>query len=147
MKNKWIIFFIRSAGILLIITAAAKLISTAGSARILQQSDPIVSISFRTLLLIVSTLELITAFICLFSKRIGLQASLVAWLATNFVLYRCALWETGYKKPCSCLGNLTDALHIATQTADTTMKIILCYLLLGSFATLFYVYRKKQKFI
>jgi hypothetical protein len=51
----------------------------------------------------------------------------------------------GYHKPCSCLGNLTDALHIPPPMADTAMKIILAYLLIGSYATLFWLWRQRKK--
>jgi cbb3-type cytochrome oxidase subunit 3 len=43
------------------------------------------------------------------------------------------------------LGNLTDALHIPPQAADTAMKIILAYLLIGSYATLFWLWRQRGK--
>jgi cbb3-type cytochrome oxidase subunit 3 len=38
-----------------------------------------------------------------------------------------------------------DALHIPPQTADTAMKIILAYLLLGSYAMLFWLWRQRKK--
>jgi hypothetical protein len=50
----------------------------------------------------------------------------------------------GYHKPCNCLGNLTDALHIPLQTADTAMKIVLGYLLIGSYAILFWLWRQRR---
>jgi cbb3-type cytochrome oxidase subunit 3 len=43
------------------------------------------------------------------------------------------------------MGNLADALHIPPQIADTAMKIILAYLLIGSYATLFWLWRQKRK--
>jgi hypothetical protein len=43
------------------------------------------------------------------------------------------------------LGNLTDALHISPQTGDIAMKIILAYLLIGSYATLFWLWRQRGK--
>jgi hypothetical protein len=54
------------------------------------------------------------------------------------------MW-VGWHKPCSCLGNLTDALHIPPQTADTAMKIILAYLLIGSYGNLFWLWRQCKK--
>ena len=48
-------------------------------------------------------------------------------------------------KPCSCLGHITDALHIPPQTADTAMKIILAYLLIGCDATLFWLWTQHKK--
>ena len=145
MQNNWIKFFIRSVGVLLIITATAKFISTSGSAHILQNPDPILSIPFRHVFLIVGALELIVAAVCFFGKSVELQAGLIALLATNFALYRLGLLLVGYHKPCSCLGNLTDTLHIPLQVADTAMKIVLGYLLLGSYATLFWLWKGNRK--
>lgn len=83
--------------------------------------------------------ELTVALVCFFANRMAAQVGLLAWLATNLVVYRLGLIWLG-QKPCSCLGNLTDALHIPPQIADTTMKIILGYLLLGSYTTLFWLW-------
>jgi hypothetical protein len=138
-------FFVIVAGFLLLGTATAKLISSAGSARILHNIDPILNVSFQKVFWIAGVLELGIALICLLSKQIWFQAILVAWLATSFVFYRLGLVWVGYLKPCSCLGNLTDALHIPPQIADTAMKIILAYLLIGSYATLFWLWRQHKK--
>jgi hypothetical protein len=53
--------------------------------------------------------------------------------------------ESTISLTCPCLGNLTDALHITPQTADTAMKIILTYLLIGSYASLFWLWRQRNK--
>jgi hypothetical protein len=45
------------------------------------------------------------------------------------------------------MGYFTDALHIPPQTADTVMKIILAYLLIGSYATLFWLWQQRKKAI
>jgi hypothetical protein len=76
--------------------------------------------------------ELVIASICLFAKSQTMKLWLIAWLATTFVVYRLGLWWIGWKKPCSCLGNLTDALHLSPQAADNLMEVILAYLLIGS---------------
>ena len=138
------IFFFSVVGVLLI-TAAAKIVSSFGSAHILQNPDPLFRISFRNLFWIVGSIELAVALICFCSKRILLQAGLVAWLATSFAAYRAGLLWIGYHKPCSCLGTLTDALYISPQVADTVMKIVLGYLLIGSYATLFWLWKEKRK--
>jgi len=143
--NKYSSLFIFSSGVILIITAIGKLISVSGSVRILQEHDPILAIPFRDVFLIVGGLELVVAAVCLFGKRLGLQAGLIAFLATDFVIYRLGLLLIGYHRPCHCLGNLTDALHISPETANTAMKIILAYLLVGSYAALFWILRQKRK--
>lgn len=129
--------FIFSAGILLLITASAKIISSCGKSGILLTPDPIFSIRFRYVFQIVGCIELAVAAVCIFGKRVSLQAWLVAWLATSFLLYRLGLLWAGFHR-CSCLGNLTDSLHIPPALADTTMIVILAYLFMGSYAILFW---------
>jgi len=93
----------------------------------------------------VGGIELVVALVCLVSRRtLAIKAGLIAWLATSFLIYRLGLVWVVYQKPCSCLGNLTDALHISPQIADTAMKIILAYLLIGSYATLFSLWRQRK---
>lgn len=137
--------FLRFAGMLLILTATAKLISSFGSSGILETSDPVLKIRFRFLLWGVGGLEVVVGLICLLGNKSRLQAGLVAWLSSMFLVYRFGLLWIGYQRPCPCLGNLTDALHLPVQAADTAMKIILAYLLIGSYATLFWLWRQKRK--
>ena len=137
--------FILSAGAILALTGAAKVWSTFGTAKLLAVADPIVGITFGHLMLVVGMAEIVIALVCFFSKSQKLALGLVAWLATNLLVYRIGLWWVGYHKPCSCLGNLTDALHISPETADTAMKIILGYLLLGSYGTLFWVWNDQRR--
>jgi hypothetical protein len=145
LQNKLARIFLVSSGLLLTVTAIAKLVSASGSARILQYPDPVLSIPYRDVFWIVGVVELGIALVCFMDKRVRLQAGLVAWLATNFVVYRLGLLWVGYHGWCHCLGNLTDALKISPQTADTAMKIILGYLLVGSYATLLWLWSKNQQ--
>jgi len=64
------------------------------------------------------------------------QAVAVAMLATNFVMYRTGLLLVDYHQPCSCLGTLTDGLHISPQKAGVLIELILVYLLVGSYSIL-----------
>ena len=137
--------FLYSAAGLLLATAAAKLISSLGHSRILLQRDPVTAFLFRDLFRVVSVVEIVIASVCLFSKRIWLSAGLMAWLATTFLSYRLVLLWAGYRRTCPCLGNLTDMLHISPQTADTAMKVVLGYLLLGGYATLFWLWKGNRK--
>lgn len=145
MQTKIIKFFIASAATLFLMTAIAKIVSSFGGVRVLQEIDPLFGISFRNLFLGSGSTELAVALICFCSKQIWFPAGLVAWLTTSLVAYRLGLIWIGYHKPCSCLGNLTDALHIPPQTADTVMKIILAYLLIGSYGTLFWLWRQSKR--
>jgi hypothetical protein len=137
--------FIYSAGLILLITATAKFISSFGHGTILDVNDPLFGIKFRSLFRLVGCVEAVVAIICYFGKQKWLASALVAWLATSFVAYRIYLIEVGYHKPCTCLGNLTDALHISPNAADMIMKIILSYLLVGSCTTLTLVWKQNRK--
>ena len=124
--------FILSAGVILAVTGIAKLWTGLGSSKFLAVVDPIIGIKFGTLMLVVGVAEIVIAGVCFFRKRQTLALGLVAWMSTNFVVYRLGLWWMDWKKPCSCLGNLTDAVHISPQLADNIMKVVLAFLLVGS---------------
>jgi hypothetical protein len=128
-------WFVTSAGVILALTGVGKLVSASGNSRILDSSDPIFAISFRHLMLSLGLLELAVSAICLLTRRRKLALLLVAWLASNFLLYRAGLWFMGWSVPCNCLGNLTDALHLSPKIAETTAQIIAVYLLAGSVAS------------
>ena len=137
--------FLFSAGLLLSLTAVAKFVSALGTARILHSYDPLLLISYSHLMWIVGIIEMLVAVVCLMRRQIWLQAGLIAWLSSSFAFYRAGLLWIGYQKPCHCLGNLTDALHLPPQTADRAMKLVLAYLLVGSYATLYWLWRQKRK--
>lgn len=139
--------FLYSAAAVLLVAAMAKLISSTGQGKILLQADPLTGFQFGELFRIVSGIEVAVALVCFCSKRIWLSTGLVTWLATSFFAYRIGLMLVGWHKPCNCLGNFTDALHIPPQTADTAMKIILAYLLIGSYASLFWLWRQRKRVI
>jgi hypothetical protein len=126
-------WFLPAAGAVLASTGLAKVYSAIGPARALDVADPIVGLPFRQLMLLVGLAELFIAFLCLFTDKRQLSLLAVAWLSTNFLVYRAGLWWMGWHKPCSCLGNLTDALHLSPQAADNVMKVILACLLIGSY--------------
>jgi hypothetical protein len=133
-----------SAGAILAITGLAKVWSGLGNSKFLAVIDPIIGIKFATLMLVVGVAEIAVALVCFFSKRQTLALGLVAWMSTNFVVYRLGLWWMDWKKPCSCLGNLTDALRISPQTADNIMKVLLAYLLIGSYGLLLWQWRLRR---
>lgn len=134
-------FILGAVGILLT-TGTAKVWSGLGSARLLAVADPIVGIEFRHLMLVAGFAEIAIAIFCTTSRRQVPALGLLAWLATNFLLYRLGLWWMGWHRPCSCLGNLTDALRISPQAADNAMKAALAYLLVGSCACLMLLWKR-----
>jgi hypothetical protein len=141
---KCVRFFIFSSALILLVTASAKLAVSAGHASILMEPDPIIGVSVKHLIVTVAIIELCIVITCL-SKSIMVPIMLIAWLSTNLLAYRIILALIGYSGPCHCLGNLTENLHIPAQTTDTVMKIILSYLLAGSYGIFFFYWWKYPK--
>jgi len=137
-------WFTLTAGASLALTGMAKVWSSLGNSKFLAVVDPIVGVGFGRLMLTIGMAEIVIALVCFSSKRQTLAVGLVAWLSTNFVVYRLGLWWIGWKKPCNCLGNLTDALHISPELADNIMKLVLAYLLIGSYALLFWKWQQAR---
>jgi hypothetical protein len=119
-----------SSGILLV-TAVAKLLSTASDAPIMDYPDPLLGVSNRHALCIVAAIELvIVAF--LFSKVAApLKYLSTAWLGGSFLLYRMALAILKPGTPCKCLGTMTAKLHVDDRMAGLMLTLISCYLVAG----------------
>ena len=145
IRSLWIRGLLLSAGAMLLLTGIAKIVSATGHAPLLRTSDPIIGISFRSIFLIVGFAETAVGALCFLHSSLELRAGLVAWLASSFLIYRLGLIVVGYRKPCSCMGTLTEALHISPGVADAAMKCILGYLLVGSYGSLFWLSRQKSK--
>ena len=147
MVTRKIKIFITVSGTLLLLTGAIKLLSSIGSAHILQKQDPIFSIPFRVLFLASGFVEVMVAGICLVGKDLLIQIVFILWLSTSFAVYRLGLFWIAYQMPCRCLGNLTDALRISPHFADLVMKFILGYLLIGSCMSLSWLLRQNLNLV
>lgn len=144
VAGRHVSWFLRSAGLLLYALGIAKIWTGLGDTRVMAVIDPIVGIQFGHLLLAVGVAELIIAAFCLLTRRWLLATALIAWLSTNFLVYRLGLWWMDWKSPCGCLGNLTDVLHISPQTADNISKVLLVYLLIGSYGLFTWQWRRRS---
>ena len=134
-----------TSSLLFLIIAAAKIISAFSESKILAMPDPVLNIPYKYLFLIVGGLELAVACICLFSQtNIIYKVGLLAWFSTILLTYRIGLYLIAYQRPCACLGNLTDSLHIKPELADRVMVVILAYLLITSYACLFTFWGPKR---
>ena len=128
--------FVLLSGCILLFTGLAKIFSAYGTQGILNFIDPIFKMHFRHVILAAGVLELIVSGICLFSKKWNLSLGLIAWLATIFLVYRLGLIYVGWSRPCHCMGNFFDAIHVPPKTADLVTKCMLVYLLVGSWVFL-----------
>ena len=140
MQLRLVRLFIFLAAILLFATAAAKILSGLGDARVLQRHDPIFGIPYRHLFFLIGFLELAVSLFCFFGKRLIFKSGLVAWLSTCFLLFHLSLPWVGYKRPCPCLGNLTGAIHLSPVTASNIMRIVLIYLLMAGWFSSFWLW-------
>jgi len=136
MKNRFVHIFLYLAVLILCLTAMAKLVSAGGNARILSTADPLLGVPNRIVLIGAGVLELVLAGVILFFKNHGIKPYLIAWLASNIVIYRLGLWWGNEAAPCACLGTVTDALPFSPVTIEWMMKGILAYLLIGSYGVL-----------
>jgi hypothetical protein len=132
MERAYENFFLKSAALLLGVTAAAKLISATGSAKILDYPDPIFLLTNRVIMTGAGGLELLAVALLCFHKNIQCKLLTVAWLSSNFLIYRFALWFLQVKQPCSCLGTIGDLLPLKPETLSFTLKSIVIYLFAAS---------------
>lgn len=137
---------IASAATLIAVAGVAKLVSSTGSAAILDRDDPIFSISFRAVFIFVGSVEIIVAAVCFFTRSVMLHVFLLLWLASAFVAYRAGLWWIGYLKPCPCLGTLTERLHLPPVVADKIVLTMLLYLFFACSAVLFLSLKERREF-
>jgi len=148
---KWPKVFISSAGCILLLTGLAKIVSILGNAALLDEKDPIIGISFRHLMLLAGIIELAIAAICFLAITVKshwnrLSAWLVVWFGLTVSGYRLCLVMIGYVRPCKCMGNLLDAIHLPPATVDILMKTLLGYLLIGGGITLILLLNRQRKF-
>lgn len=136
MRHKISNSFLYSAAVILALTALAKLHSAAGIAPVLDRRDPVLMLTHRQVFMLVGLLELAVAAFLFVRRSLRLKLGLTAWLASNFLIYRFALWYLDAPKTCGCLGNITDMLHIAPATAHNLMSAVMAYLLIGSYGLL-----------
>jgi hypothetical protein len=142
--TQFIAWFIYSVGAVFMITGIAKVWSAFGHTKLLELNDPFFRVPFRDLLFIVGLIELAISFMCFTRKDPKLVVGCIAYVATGFLAYRLALWMIHWG-PCHCLGTLTDTLNLPPHLVDVFLKIVLAYLLIGSYAVSFWLWRSPKK--
>ena len=128
--------FTISAGLILLVTGLAKIISIFGVARVLGADVPILPVTYGHLLLAAGIAELLIATLCFVPKTRPAGLRCVAIISTLFLIYRIGLWAAGWHGFCGCMGNLTGEIGISTEAAGRIMMALLAYLLCGSYLSL-----------
>jgi hypothetical protein len=143
MKTKWGRYFVLSAGGILLGAALIRFIIAEGDAQALSLPEPLVRIPLRLAVVVTGAVELTVALVCLFGKRIELQIGWLVSLATAFVIYRIGLTWTHCHPQGTCLGSLTDPLHLARGAVGGFMEFIPFYLVFGSYAACLWLWLSK----
>lgn len=141
---KSIRYFILCAGLILLAAALTRFLIAVGNAQIMALPDPMLGISLRYALFIVGAIELAAALICLFGKRVGFQIALLAWLGTNYLVVWIGLVWQHCSPQATCIGSLTDPLHLSRGLTGFILQTLPLGLLLGSYAALVQLWLAKR---
>ena len=136
--------FISIAGGILLAAALLKFIFFAVQPPFLPLLDPVFEIPMWILVLVVGSLEFTVALFCLFGRQPWWQSMLLAWLATNLLVYQLGLLSMGYPLKYGCLGSLADPLHLSRGAIGFIMEMVPLYLLLGSYAAFIWLWFSKE---
>jgi hypothetical protein len=134
MNNRIQARFVDSVAVILFITGATKFISALGAAQTLDEPDSLLILSHRHIFFLMSALELGLSAYLLMGRNTKMKLALVAWLATNFLVYRIGLWWMGAPNLCNCLGNLDQFLPLSPLFLNIAALASLGWLLAGSYA-------------
>jgi predicted RNA-binding Zn-ribbon protein involved in translation (DUF1610 family) len=134
--------FTVSAGALLLGAALVRFLILIGNVPQLHRAEPLLGLPLPLGILLVGCFELVVALVCLFGSRPGLQAGLLAWASLNYLVFRIGLVWMGIHPEWTCLGSLTDPLHLARGTTGFALGYIIPgALLVGSLAALLWQWR------
>jgi hypothetical protein len=125
--------------VLLVFSAASKLVSAVGSARILLEQDPVFGMTNRQLFFLLGFLELAVVFTIVRTPNLKLKLLLLAGLSTNMLLYQAGILWLGLPRPCPCLGNAGAWLRLSPGFVSSVIKGWLAWLLCTSYGSLFLV--------
>ena len=134
MQPKWIHTFIHTGGGLLLAHALTQFVTVATDEQILAMPDPLLDIPLRYAVILTGVLELAMALVCLFGKKIELQCGLLAWATTNWTVYRLGILFTGGNIQYTCMGCLTDPLHLFSGPMEVVQQWVPVCLLVGAYA-------------
>ncbi len=130
-QNRFFKIFLYSTAVLLLLTAAAKVYSATGTARILTATDPLVHLAYGRIMVAVGAVEAAVAAYLLIGSNAPAKIWLVLWLGSNFMMYRLAN-DLLHIKLCPCLGTIGGALPLSRGQLDFLLTILVLYLLFGS---------------
>jgi len=136
MNTNWVKIFVNLAGAILLAAGLSRLLIAAEGAQFLSLPDPALGIPLHYALLVVGGIESLVALICLFGKRIHFQVGWLAWLATSYLVFQIGLFWMHCHPQATCIGSLTDPLHLSRGIAGWFVMALTIYIILGSYIAL-----------
>ncbi len=117
-----------AAGLVLILTAAAKVIGASQGERVLSERDPLLGYwDLREVLLMAALLEICVAVTLLAGRSGRRKGFCLLWIVGLFVAYRAGLRAIGFRGYCHCLGEWTTWLGLQQAGADAlAVGILIC---------------------
>jgi hypothetical protein len=135
--------YLGSVAFLLGLTALAKFYSATGSAKILDLREALLPLTNRQALLLLGLLELVISLGLLFGRNDTMKLISIAWLSSNFVLYRVASFLLVVGRPCPCLGSITEKLPFNPSVIDQILLYLVIYMFMGSLLFLMALRRQR----
>ncbi len=136
--------FLVSVASMLVVTAAAKLYSATGTARILSLEDPILHMNNRLLLAVMGIIEAVLAVYLWRVRGRGdptRPTMAVLWLASCFMVYRLGIHFMGVRV-CPCLGTLSAKLPLPPAVVNGLLTGFVLYCAAGSALLLYFGSRR-----
>jgi hypothetical protein len=138
-------FFICSTGGILLTASLIRFAIASGTSQTLALPEPVLGIPLRYAVLIVGGMEFAAACFCLFSKNKKIQTTIIVWLATNNIVYQALTCIMHQHPQATCLGSLTDPLHLTHSILGIIVSILPIYLLIGSYGLAIWLWRESKK--
>ncbi|MBE0544418.1 MAG: hypothetical protein IH623_24005 [Verrucomicrobia bacterium] len=143
MKVQFTQTFSRSAGLILLALATTHFLGNQGGI-VVQPLDPIFAVSTRHLFWSLAGIEALLGVVCFSVKSSHLASGLVAWFASNCVLYRlCLLWF-GAPDVRAYYDTMSYAFGLSARTVDVGLTLAMGYLLVGSLIVLFWRWKANR---
>ncbi|MGH7237907.1 MAG: hypothetical protein ACREGF_05210 [Candidatus Saccharimonadales bacterium] len=126
-------FFLDATAIVLFVLAALNFCGAASLSPPLTWPDPFLPLSNRWTLVLFGGAELAMSAVLLAGKSKGTKLALLAWLMTNFAVYRIGLWSNGEADFSDCLGNYVDWLTVRPKTMSYVTGALFGIMFFGSY--------------
>ena len=140
--NRMQSYYMNTVAVFLFCAAAINLLSASSPVPVLNQPDALfqlndkLALNSRVVLLLKGALELILSGYLLVGRKSRLKLRWIAWLATNLLIYRIALWQLGMPNFSDCTGNLVDWFAIPPRLLATLSNSLLTFMFAGSYGLL-----------